>query len=176
MALRSFAAALALHDALQAATGTAAGLSLKWPNDVLMNGGKVAGILLEGQGEGGGIGTLAIGIGVNLIAHPDPAQVEPGAVTPVSVLSQTGIRVQPEHFLTQLARAFCRWEALFQSQGFAPLRTAWLSRAARLGERIVARTGAQTREGRFETIDHDGNLVLRMANGTVAIPAGEVFF
>ena len=86
VALRSFAAALALRDALAGATGTGAGLALKWPNDVLMNGGKVAGILLESHGSGQGVAALAIGIGVNLIAHPDPHLIEPGAVPPVSVL------------------------------------------------------------------------------------------
>lgn len=176
VALRSFAAALALRDALEAASGTAAGLSLKWPNDVLMNGGKVAGILLESQGSGQRIAALAIGIGVNLIAHPDPALIEPGAVPPVSVLSETGKRLLPEDFLSHLAPAYARWEAIFTTQGFAPLRAAWLAHAARLGERIIARTGSESREGIFETIDAEGNLVLRQAQSTLAIPAAEVFF
>ena len=176
VALRSFAAALALREALAAATGTTAGLTLKWPNDVLMNGGKVAGILLESQGTGQGISALAIGIGVNLIAHPDPALVEAGAVPPVSVLSETGIRLSPEAFLAHLAPAYARWEAAFVAEGFAPLRAEWLAHAARLGERIVARTGTQTREGVFETVDAEGNLVLRMGDLTLAIPAAEVFF
>jgi BirA family biotin operon repressor/biotin-[acetyl-CoA-carboxylase] ligase len=176
VALRSFVAALALRDALEAATGTGAGLALKWPNDVLMNGGKVAGILLESQGTGQGIAALAIGIGVNLIAHPDEALVEPGALRPVSVLSECGLRLSPAAFLDHLAPAFARWEALFQARGFAPLRSAWLENAARLGERITARTGTEVREGIFDTIDAEGNLVLRMAHGTVAIPAAEVFF
>lgn len=174
--LRSFAAALALRDALEQATGTGAGLALKWPNDVLVNGGKVAGILLESHGAGQGIAALAIGIGVNLIAHPDAAEVEPMAVRPVSVLSETGIRLTPETFLAHLGPAYARWEATFQAQGFAPLRQAWLDHAARKGERITARTGTLVREGIFETIDADGNLVLGTAQGAVAIPAAEVFF
>ena len=176
VALRSFAAALALRDALEAVTGTGAGLSLKWPNDVLMNGGKVAGILLESHGAGSGISVLAIGIGVNLIGHPEADQVEIGAVRPVSVLSETGQRISPEVFLDHLAPAMADWEARFQTLGFGPLRQAWLDHAARLGERIVARTGQEVREGVFETIDTDGNLVLRMTSGPVAIPAAEVFF
>lgn len=176
VALRSFAAALALRDALEAATGTGAGLALKWPNDVLMNGGKVAGILLESHGAGEGISALAIGIGVNLIAHPDPALIEPGAVPPVSVLSETGQRVLPERFLAHLATAYDAWERRFSAEGFAPLRAAWLRHAARLGEQITARTGTQTRQGIFETIDAMGNLVLRQGPATLAIPAAEVFF
>lgn len=175
LALRSFVAALALHDALAAVTGTPQALALKWPNDVLLSGGKVAGILLECQGGQGGQ-TLAIGIGVNLIGHPDPSQVEPGATPPVSVLSESGQRITPEAFLDQLAPAFARWEASFTAQGFAPVRAAWLARAARLGEPIRARTGTHDHHGIFETIDDSGNLILRMPQTTLAIPAAEVFF
>lgn len=176
VALRSFAAALALREAFGTVTGLPGAFSLKWPNDVLLNGGKVAGILLESSGAGQGVQHLAIGIGVNLIAAPDPAQVEPGAVRPVSLLAETGLRVAPEAFLEALATAYARWEAIFVADGFAPLRAEWLTHAARLGEVIRARTGQETREGTFETIDASGALILRQAQGPVAIPAAEVFF
>ena len=176
VALRSFAAALALRDALVTVTGLPASFSLKWPNDVLCNGGKLAGILLESAGLGGADPVLCIGIGVNLIAAPDPSLVEPGAVPPVSLLQETGLRLTPDAFLEALAPAYARWEATFTAEGFAPLRTAWLAHAARLGEPIRARTGQDTREGVFETIDASGNLILRMSQGPVAIPAAEVFF
>jgi BirA family transcriptional regulator, biotin operon repressor / biotin---[acetyl-CoA-carboxylase] ligase len=176
VALRSFAAALALRDALAGLTGLAGNLSLKWPNDVLLNCGKLAGILLESQGLNGPNPVLCIGIGVNLIAAPDPSEVEPGAVPPVSLLQETGLRVTPEAFLDALAPAYAAWETTFTAEGFAPLRAAWLSHAARLGEPIRARTGSDIREGVFETIDATGNLILRMPEATLAIPAAEVFF
>ncbi|MCU0817377.1 MAG: biotin--[acetyl-CoA-carboxylase] ligase [Cypionkella sp.] len=176
VALRSFAAALALREALVGVTGIAVGLSLKWPNDVLLNGGKVAGILLERAAQGEGPAPLAIGIGVNLIAHPDPALMEARALPPVSVLSETGLRVAPEALLAHLAPAYARWEAQFRAKGFAPLREAWLSHAARLGEPITARTGTATEEGIFDTIDATGNLILRQGTNRLAIPAAEVFF
>jgi BirA family biotin operon repressor/biotin-[acetyl-CoA-carboxylase] ligase len=176
VALRSFAAALALREAFVAVTGLEAAFSLKWPNDVLLNGGKVAGILLESSGAGQGVQHLAIGIGVNLIAAPDPSLLEAGAVRPVSLLSETGVRVAPEAFLDVLAPAYARWEAAFVAEGFAPLRAEWLAHAARLGEVIRARTGTETREGVFETIDDSGALILRQSRGSVAIPAAEVFF
>lgn len=176
VALRSFAAALALRDAFVALTGLPQCFALKWPNDVLCNGGKIAGILLESQGLSGRDPVLCIGIGVNLIAAPDASQVEAGAVPPVSLLGETGLRITPETFLDALAPAYARWEATLTGEGFAPLRAAWLSHAARLGETIRARTGADTREGVFDTIDSAGNLILRMAHGPVAIPAAEVFF
>lgn len=175
-ALRSFVAALALYDALVAAIGRARGLALKWPNDVLLNGGKVAGILLESAGQPGGGAPLAIGFGVNLVAAPAPDALEAGALRPVSLLSEAGVSVTPEEFLDLLAPAFGRFEAQFVTHGFAPIRAAWLARAARLGERITARTGREELSGTFETVDEAGNLVLRTAQSRRAIPAAEVFF
>ena len=176
IALRSFAAALALRDACVALTGLPAAFAQKWPNDVLLNGGKLAGILLESTADGQGGFHLAIGIGVNLIGAPDGAVVEPGAIAPVSLLAETGLRITPEAFLDALAAAYAHWELQFLTQGFAPLRSQWLAHAAKLGEPIRARTGTQTREGTFESIDAAGNLILRTPQGPVAIPAAEVFF
>ena len=175
-ALRSFVAALALRDAFLSVVDSPTAFQLKWPNDVLLNGGKVAGILLESIGSGGGVASLAIGIGVNLIGAPAPEQIEVGALRPVSLWGETGIRITPEAFLDRLAPSYAAWEARFVAEGFAPLRTEWLAHATRLGEPIRARTGTTTREGIFETIDAKGNLVLRTGQGSVAIPAAEVFF
>lgn len=176
VALRSFAAALALRDACVGLTGLTANFSLKWPNDVLLNGGKLAGILLESSGAGQRIQILAIGIGVNLIAAPTAQQVEPGATPPVSLLGETGVRVTPEVFLTALARAYAQWESTFTTQGFEPLRREWLAHAARLGETIIARTGTKTETGVFETIDSAGALILTTPEARRAIPAAEIFF
>ncbi|RID93861.1 biotin--[acetyl-CoA-carboxylase] ligase [Gemmobacter lutimaris] len=175
-ALRSFIAALALYDACVGLTDLPGAFALKWPNDVLLNGGKLAGILLESGGAGGRVSHLIIGIGVNLIGAPPVEAVEPGAVTPVSLLAETGLRITPERFLTHLAAAFAVWEARFQAEGFAPIRAAWLDRAARRGERIRARTGTAERHGIFETIDDSGALVLNIDGRREAIPAAEVFF
>lgn len=171
LALRSFIGALALYDAVVFVTGRTAGLALKWPNDVLLNGGKLAGILLESTS---GTNALAIGIGVNLLNVPD--QVEEGATMPVNLLSQTGASVSPEEFLDAIAPAFARYEAQFSTYGFAPIRRAWLDRAARLGQVITARTGQTQITGTFETIDDSGALVIKTSKGRQVIPAGEVFF
>lgn len=173
-ALYSFVAALALADALAAVIGPAARLALKWPNDVLLNGGKVAGILLESAGQGGAVSALAVGIGVNLAAAP-PA--DPGAAfAPVSILEETGIAVTPEDFLDLLAPAFAAWEARLLAEGFEPIRQAFLARAARLGETIIARTGNAEITGRFEGIDPTGALILTTAAGRQAVPAADVYF
>lgn len=169
-ALRSFVAALALHDALCSVTGLPAAFALKWPNDVLLAGGKLAGILVEAGADG----ALAVGIGVNLRRAP-PA--EPGArFRPVALHDATGCDIGPETLLDHLAPAFAGWEDRLRRDGFAPLRAAFLGRAARLGERVEARTPAATHAGRFETIDLDGALVLATPQGRLRVPAADVFF
>ncbi|PRY21527.1 BirA family biotin operon repressor/biotin-[acetyl-CoA-carboxylase] ligase [Aliiruegeria haliotis] len=175
-ALRSFVASLALFDAFVAVTGRAESFSLKWPNDVLLNGGKVAGILLESAGQGGDVSFLSIGIGVNLASAPAQGDVEAGAVRPVSLLSETGAAVDPESFLDILAPAFARHEAQLTTYGFAPVREAWLARAARLGEVVTARMATEEVQGTFETVDATGNIVLRTARGQRTIPAADIFF
>ena len=165
-------ASLALNDAFVAATGRPDSFTLKWPNDVLLHGGKVAGILLERTGAG----HLSIGIGINLAGAPSPAHVEPGAVRPVSLVGETGVAIPPEDFLDLLAPAYAHWEAQFTTFGFAPIRTAWLARAARLGEVIRARTVTGETIGTFETVDETGQLVLSTAKSRVAIPAADAFF
>ena len=175
-ALRSFVASLALFDACVAVTGRAAGFSLKWPNDVLLNGGKLAGILLESAGSGGGVTHLFIGIGVNLSEVPPVEQLEERAVRPVSLLSEAGAAVTPEEFLGELAAAYAHYEQQFVTYGFEVIRTAWLDKAAKLGEVITARTGSSETTGTFETVDGEGNLVLNTAKGRVSIPAADIYF
>ncbi|MEQ3711662.1 MAG: biotin--[acetyl-CoA-carboxylase] ligase [Tateyamaria sp.] len=175
-ALRSFVVSLALHEAFVAATGRSAAFALKWPNDVLLNGGKVAGILLETISTGARMSHLAIGIGVNLAAAPDVAEVEAGAVRPVAVASDLGVRIDPVDFLDLLAASYARFEDQFSQYGFAPIRTAWLAHAARLGEKITARTVQDEHVGTFRDVDETGQLVLETQAGRVTIPAGDVYF
>lgn len=175
-ALRSFLTSLALYDALVAVTGRSAGLALKWPNDVLLNGGKLAGILLESAGAGAQLTHLSIGIGVNLLSAPTATEVEQDAARPVSLMSETGAHVGPEAFLNALAPAYAVYETQFQHFGFAPIRTAWLGRAARLGQVITARTAREEVRGTFETVDELGQLVLSTPKSVCAIPAADVFF
>ena len=175
-ALRSFVAALALYDTCVAVSGRSDGFALKWPNDVLLNGGKLAGILLESAGAGTAMSYLAIGIGVNLVAAPGGDTVEARGLRPVSLISETGAQVDPESFLEHLAVAYAAREDQFTAYGFAPIRTAWLDRAAKLGQVIVARTGTAETTGTFETVDANGNLVLLTSQGRVSIPAADVYF
>lgn len=170
----SFVAALAVHDALRAVCGPRLNVALKWPNDVLLNGGKLSGILLESVGTGGIVQSLVIGIGVNL--GDVPGTVEPGAIRPVSLRGETGLCVAPEELLDALAPSFDGWRRQMRDYGFAPIRTAWLARAARLGETITARTGTTETTGRFDGIDETGALILTGPRGKQAIPAADIYF
>ena len=176
IALRSFTAALALRDALIAVGCAESALSLKWPNDVLLHGGKLAGILLESLGDGrSGASHLIIGFGVNLAEVPDAAALEPRAVAPVS-LREVGVNVTPEAFLDALAPAFARHEASLAIYGFGPTRTAWLAHAARLGEVITARLPGEEVTGTFTGVDGTGNLVLETSKGPRRIAAADIYF
>lgn len=171
-ALYSFVACLAVADLLETAAPGAEVL-LKWPNDALLNGGKAAGVLLESEGAKGAVEWLAIGIGVNLADAP-PRDPE-AAFAPVSVAS---IAPPPpaEEALQILARAFEAWEDEFLADGFAPIRAAFLRRAARIGDIIEARLPTETHRGLFADLDDEGRLVLDTGSARRRIAAAEVYF
>jgi len=168
----SFVAALATA-AMVAGCAPAAGVRLKWPNDVLAEGGKIAGILLESAGnDASRPDWVAIGIGVNLAAHPRDVEF------PAISLAALGVRVpEPRDALASLAAQWSRWYDMWTEQGFGPVRDAWLARAVGLGKRIRARLAGGETYGMFEGIDEGGALLLRENSDRVrVISAGEVFF
>ena len=166
----SFAAALAVGD-LAASVIPSELVRLKWPNDVLVDGRKVAGILLEsGAAPGGGL-WLAVGIGVNLAHHPEDSE------RPATDLSVHGGGVSPDEAVKTLADRFEHWRTLWAREGFAPIREAWLSRAWGLGERCTARLDGETLEGVFADLAEDGSLRLDLNDGRRRlVSAGDVFF
>ena len=161
----SFVAAVALADALDAWVAPER-LTLKWPNDVLLDGTKCAGILLEGQA-----GATIVGFGVNLAAHPADSE------RPASSLAAAGIAPPlPTVFVEQLADTFAAARRQWHGQGFAATRRRWLARAAGIGGPLVARLGSEEVAGIFDGLDEDGALRLRLPGGGCrAIHAGEVF-
>jgi BirA family biotin operon repressor/biotin-[acetyl-CoA-carboxylase] ligase len=116
---------------------------------------------------------LAVGVGVNLAAVP---AVLAAPVAPVSLAAAAGVRVSPEVMLTVLASAYATQEAKLAALGFDRIRADWLRHAAKLGETIIARTMTAEMTGVFETVDSEGSLVLRTAQGVQTIPAADVFF
>ena len=168
----SFVAALAASDAI-ASFAPRNDIKLKWPNDVLADGKKIAGILLESASTGDAPPTwLAIGIGINLAQFPTETEF------PATSLSALGATVPaPATGLAALAAAFAKWYEVWNGHGFPRVRDAWLSRAAGLGTRIRARLQNEETSGVFEGIDSSGALMLREAVDRVRlIAAGDVFF
>jgi len=162
-----FVAALALGDALHALRLAP---RYKWPNDVLVNGRKVAGVLLETETPAaGGVDFVVIGVGVNIAVAPGDVEF------PATSLAVEGVAATPAGLLAVFAVNFARWEQRWRADGFAPLRAAWLAGAAGLGEEIRVRLPRQTLYGRFRDLDDDGALLLDAADGPRRIAAGEVF-
>lgn len=161
----SFVAALALADALDTFV-PAKRITLKWPNDVLLDGFKCAGILLEGQGA-----ATIIGFGVNLASHPDFVERPATSIRAAGIAPPT-----PAEFLEPLRSSFAALRDLWRDAGFVTIRKAWLARAAGLGEPLVARLGSETITGRFEDLGVDGALQLRLEDDSLrSVHAGEVF-
>ena len=167
----SFVAALAVDDAIRdRARGLADRLMLKWPNDVLCDGKKLAGILLEGRMIDDKI-AVAIGIGVNCLRHPSHTTY------PATDLAAVGGPVSPDELFTALSGAMLRRLAQWQRRdGFSAVRTDWLARAAGIGETMRVRLPDRELVGRGEGLDDNGCLLLRLADGSLrTIAAGEVF-
>ncbi|WP_260599335.1 biotin--[acetyl-CoA-carboxylase] ligase [Sphingomonas endolithica] len=146
--------------------GSAAAAMLKWPNDLLIDGAKVSGILLERADD-----AVVIGIGVNLAHHPDDLD------RPTTSLAAHGASPEPADFLDTLAAAFAHWLSRWRSEGLAPMRARWLERAHPPGTALSASLpDGSAVEGLFEGLDADGALILRLADGDRrVIHAGDVF-
>jgi BirA family biotin operon repressor/biotin-[acetyl-CoA-carboxylase] ligase len=166
----SFVAALAAAETA-AHFAPSAAITVKWPNDVLAEGKKLAGLLLEGGSDAKGR-WLAVGIGINLAGFPD------GTEFPATSLAQLGIAPpSSEEALSVLAARFAHWYDLWMDQGFEIVRAAWLARASGLGSPIRARlANHETHNGLFEGIDEGGALLLNEQGRLRTIAAGEVFF
>ncbi|HEX2150504.1 MAG TPA: biotin--[acetyl-CoA-carboxylase] ligase [Stellaceae bacterium] len=166
-----FVAALALAEGVGALCGTALDIRCKWPNDVLVAGRKLAGILLESEiADNDAIDFVVIGTGANLASHPT------GVEYPATSLAEQGFAgVTPEQMLQAYVRRFDPWARIWREEGFAQIREAWLARAAGLGKDIRVRLERTTLFGRFLDLDEGGSLVIETADGRRRIAAGEVF-
>jgi BirA family transcriptional regulator, biotin operon repressor / biotin---[acetyl-CoA-carboxylase] ligase len=164
----SFVAALAVFDAIvERAAALREKLTLKWPNDVLCEAKKLAGILVEGESIGAKL-AVAIGIGVNCMHHPvDTAY-------PATDLAAAGAAVSAEDlFFGAMARRLAQWH---RGAGFQSIRTDWLDRAMGIGGEMRVRLPNREFVGRAEALDERGQLLLRLADGTLqTITAGDVF-
>ncbi len=144
---------------------------LKWPNDILLNDGKVGGLLLETKAEAGKpVEYVIIGLGVNLKSHPKDTPY------PTTDFVDQGQAIPDTVFLEAYARHFMEWASKWVNDGFAPIRAQWKWRAAGIGKEITVRLSDQTLQGVFEDIAEDGSLMLNQDGNIRKIAAGDVYF
>lgn len=179
LATLGFMAGLSLHDALadtvpdlRTPAGGNVRFALKWPNDVLADGAKLSGILLESEALGGQRHALVTGIGVNVAVAPTDL---PYAATS---LAELGADCSAEALFTALSEHWCRYEELWaEGRGLPAIRAAWLERAAGLGEPVAVKVGGEVTRGVFETIDEECRLIVCTPAGSrLHVSAGEVHF
>jgi BirA family biotin operon repressor/biotin-[acetyl-CoA-carboxylase] ligase len=167
----SLAAAEALAEALEALLPDGVLVQCKWPNDVLVEGRKIAGILLESSGAAA-IDWVVVGCGVNIASHPQLAGY------PTTCLAEAGAGgVTVAGVLEAFVGRLMAWRARWMVAGIEPLRAAWIARAAKLGETIIVRLPNREISGRFVDLDRHGALLLELPGGArETISAGDVFF
>jgi BirA family transcriptional regulator, biotin operon repressor / biotin---[acetyl-CoA-carboxylase] ligase len=166
-----FVAAVALAEAIRPVLPPARQLRCKWPNDLLIDGAKTAGILLETEAIGAKVTAVVLGMGVNVASHP--------ADTPyrATSLQACGAAMTVEALLEALASRLLHWYRRWQGEGFAAVRARWLDFAEGLGGPIEVRLDGSTLKGRFAALDGTGALDLELADGRHRlVTAGDVFY
>lgn len=166
----SLLAAVALADTLAALLPEPARLRLKWPNDLLLDGAKCAGILTQAAADGrGGIGWLAFGFGVNL------AEAPPLPDRRTASLAGQGVPPPaPVAFAWQLLGRLDHWCAVQRQDGFAPIRAGWMARGPEPDAPLALRRGDGLHEGRYRGLAEDGRLLLCNKDGLMAVASGEI--
>jgi BirA family transcriptional regulator, biotin operon repressor / biotin---[acetyl-CoA-carboxylase] ligase len=166
----SFVAALAIRDAIAQFLPDDKVAQLKWPNDVLVNQKKIAGILLESHLAGGDeLDWLVVGTGVNIESYPD--QVE----RPATSLHELGSDVSVPGYLEAYATHMLSWYRQWQEDGFSIIRQNWLEHAWGQGGPVEVRLGKETFQGVFDDLDETGALVVSTPGGSRLVSAGDVF-
>ncbi len=166
----SFVASLAVHDAiLESAPALGPRLAVKWPNDVLCDGAKISGILLEGEGVERLV--VALGVGLNCIRHPTDTEF------PATDLAEAGAHVPADVVFRVLSRTMLQRIAQWQRGfNFSAIRADWLERADGLGKALRVRLHERELTGIFKTLDDRGRLILRRDDGGYeTVTAGDVF-
>lgn len=173
VALLGFAAGVAIAETLDAALGSGRA-TLKWPNDVMIDGAKAAGILLDSGSTAPGRLWAALAFGVNLATAPDG--LDQRTICMRDVLPADAATPSPLSFLALVRPRLEAWAERLASEGFQPLRDAWLRRAHGMGQAALVRQGEQSLEGRIAGLTERGELELETVSGRRLIAAGDIFF
>ncbi|MCB2009297.1 MAG: biotin--[acetyl-CoA-carboxylase] ligase [Geminicoccaceae bacterium] len=156
---------LSLVVALSLAEAIGDPARLKWPNDVLIGGAKVAGILLEMLDD-----SLTVGMGVNIVHAPGHTPY------PVTSLAAEGIDRRCDALLAQFLDCFARNYASWNREGFSVLRDRWLDRAEGIGSTVRLRHGERIHEGRFLALSADGSISIEHEGRIEQYSAGELLW
>ncbi len=169
----TFVAAVAVGEAISAMLPPGAAVTCKWPNDVLVRGRKVAGILLESSATARGeLDWVIVGIGVNVASHPDDGET----IYPATSLAREGGEAASvDGLLEVLCRRLDHWCTRWTLEGFSVVREAWLARGHGLGQPIAVSLDGRRLSGIFSGLDGDGALIVECDGGTRRITAGDVF-
>ena len=168
----SFVAAIALLRTIEQIAGVSDDFTLKWPNDILLKGKKIAGILLEAIALKNNRAELVIGIGLNLVSHPKETNYPS-----TDLKSELSIESKPENWVDTLTASLSNEIFTWRKLGFAAIRHCWLQRAFNLSKpiRIMDPAKDHQLDGIFEGIDEQGQLLLRLQNGDlIAINSGMI--
>lgn len=172
----SFVAAAAVAETLEAIVPDPKAIACKWPNDILCEGKKLGGILLESfttpNMYGGQRQWVAVGVGINIDSAPEHVMF------PATCLRSAGVElISAKIVLSRFIHHFIHHYDEWATKGFKPIEKAWTSRAYHLGKPIEVIVGDTQHDGIYEGIDASGQLLLRGAKGKVTtISAGDVFF
>ncbi len=142
----------------------------KWPNDLLINEKKVAGLLLESKISQQNCEFVIVGIGLNIVSNPDQT------IFPADNLENFGIEITSEVALKNFLNEFEKLYENFLNFGFVGIRKLWLAKAFRLNEKIFVKNGDVEISGVFSDFDEGGNLVLETAQGRKIISAADIYF
>jgi BirA family biotin operon repressor/biotin-[acetyl-CoA-carboxylase] ligase len=171
----SFVAALAVAETLEGILPEPSQVSCKWPNDVLVSGKKIAGVLLEAfttKEAHGNKQWIAVGVGINVDNFPEHVMF------PATCLREAGVelisaKIVLSRFVHHFIHGYDRW----LEKGFAPIEKSWKSRAHQLGKAVEVIVGDAQVKGVFEGIDANGAMLLRdKKKNLTAINAGDVFY
>lgn len=165
-----FAVALAVRDILECVSGPFHKLQCKWPNDVLFNGKKIVGILLEYLAGGeAGPGAVIAGCGINIAHHPRDTD------RPATSLAAEGVEARIEDVAAGYLAALSTWHSTWLANGFEPVRQAWLDAGHAPGDPLEVRIGDTNVTGTFADLGPDGALVLDVAGEHRRFGAGDVY-
>ena len=169
-----FVASLAVADAIFKSAPSEfdpSVIKIKWPNDVLLSGQKISGILLEATLLPSGKRAIVIGCGINCAHSPD------NALYPATSLREEGVDVSVSAMFLPLCNSMHHYLTIWNDgAGFAEIRQEWLNKASGVGELIIARFENHSESGKFVDIDHQGRLILETTNGEKLISAADIFF